>query len=285
MAAALDLICREAKINKGRLPFVVEYNRDITIIGDKQMARHYRKYTDKQVGEAIKTSFSWRETAFKLGLNGDGGSNNKTLKKIASKHSFDFSHFKGCGWNLGKDAVNAIPLKDLLKKNTIVATGCLKKKLLKKGILKNKCSICGQPPIWKNKPLVLELDHIDGDRLNNELSNLRIICGHCHSQTPTFRGRKLKTKKNKTQKILKPKKKKNNKTLKCKICNSPTHKSSKHIMCRKCYLLRPTNSKVKNRPTTTQLLKEIKDLGYTGTGRKYNVSDNCIRKWSNKTPE
>jgi transposase-like protein len=27
------------------------------------------------------------------------------------------------------------------------------------------------------------------------------------------------------------------------------------------------------------LIKEIGELGYTGTGRKYGVSDNSIRKW------
>ena len=45
------------------------------------MGRAYRKYTDEDVKEAIQNSFSWRETAFKLGLNGNAGSNSQTLKK------------------------------------------------------------------------------------------------------------------------------------------------------------------------------------------------------------
>tara|TARA_Y100000310_G_scaffold236261_1_gene239432 strand:- start:1025 stop:1516 length:492 start_codon:yes stop_codon:yes gene_type:complete len=156
------------------------------------MARQYRKYSDKEVGEAIKKSNSWRETAFALGLNGDAGSNYVTLKKIAATHNFDYSHFRGQGWNLGKDAVNAIPLKQLLKKGVKVRSDSLKKKLIKKGMIENKCAECGQLPEWNGKPLVLELDHIDGDKMNNEFKNLRILCLHCHSQTPTFRGRKLK---------------------------------------------------------------------------------------------
>ena len=39
------------------------------------------------------------------------------------------------------------------------------------------------------------------------------------------------------------------------------------------------NCKEKNRPTKEQLLKDIQELGYTGSGKKYGVSDNCIRKW------
>ncbi len=27
------------------------------------------------------------------------------------------------------------------------------------------------------------------------------------------------------------------------------------------------------------LKKEVKELGYVGTGKKYSVSDNSIRKW------
>jgi len=51
-----------------------------------------------------------------------------------------------------------------------------------------KCNICNLT-VWNNKPIVLELDHIDGDKKNNTLSNLRLVCPNCHSQTPTFRGR------------------------------------------------------------------------------------------------
>jgi hypothetical protein len=38
------------------------------------------------------------------------------------------------------------------------------------------------------------------------------------------------------------------------------------------------NRKVKDRPSIDILLIDIK-LGYSGTGRKYGVSDNAIRKW------
>ena len=39
------------------------------------------------------------------------------------------------------------------------------------------------------------------------------------------------------------------------------------------------NKKVKNRPDIETLLSEIKELGYTGTGKKYNVSGNAVKKW------
>lgn len=48
------------------------------------------------------------------------------------------------------------------------------------------CESCGNEGSWMGKPMTLELDHIDGDNRNNELSNLRYLCPNCHSQTPTY---------------------------------------------------------------------------------------------------
>jgi len=66
------------------------------------------------------------------------------------------------------------------------------------------CEVCGQPPVWNGKPLSLQVDHIDGDLDNNKRKNLRVICIHCHSQTPHYgsknkgRGRRLRSLSNKT---------------------------------------------------------------------------------------
>ncbi|QGF20308.1 HNH endonuclease [Gordonia phage Sixama] len=48
-----------------------------------------------------------------------------------------------------------------------------------------ECQECGQPPFWNGKPLTLEIDHINGDRLNNLESNLRYLCPNCHMQQET----------------------------------------------------------------------------------------------------
>lgn len=55
----------------------------------------------------------------------------------------------------------------------------------------NKCNRCGLNS-WNDKPLVLELDHIDGNNKNNVRENLRCLCPNCHSQTDTWRGRNSK---------------------------------------------------------------------------------------------
>lgn len=62
---------------------------------------------------------------------------------------------------------------------------------LKKQIAKNnsyECNVCNVDS-WNNLPIVLELDHIDGNASNNFPHNLRLLCPNCHSQTNTFKGR------------------------------------------------------------------------------------------------
>lgn len=71
----------------------------------------------------------------------------------------------------------------------------LKRHLLEYGI-PYKCSCCGISD-WQNKPITLEIDHIDGVRNHNRPDNLRFLCPNCHSQTDTWRGRNINSGKTK----------------------------------------------------------------------------------------
>ncbi|KKM73984.1 hypothetical protein LCGC14_1404920 [marine sediment metagenome] len=56
-------------------------------------------------------------------------------------------------------------------------------------IPQNRCRGCGVTDEWNGEKLVLHLDHINGNRDDNRLENLRWLCPNCHSQTPTYCGR------------------------------------------------------------------------------------------------
>lgn len=52
----------------------------------------------------------------------------------------------------------------------------------------NECSVCHITE-WNGKPIVFQVDHIDGRADDNSPENLRLICANCHSQTPHFGGK------------------------------------------------------------------------------------------------
>ena len=65
--------------------------------------------------------------------------------------------------------------------------------------VEHKCSNCGIRE-HNNKPLTLDIDHIDGNNQNHSLDNLRQLCPNCHSQTPTYRNYNVKLNRKKNTK-------------------------------------------------------------------------------------
>jgi hypothetical protein len=56
------------------------------------------------------------------------------------------------------------------------------------------CSVCYTPSTWNDRPLVLQLDHINGVNTDNRSTNVRLLCPNCHSQTETYGGSHPKAK-------------------------------------------------------------------------------------------
>jgi len=135
------------------------------------------KYTKELLEPIVSSCYSLSQVLRAVGLV-SRGSNFKTLQKYIELFNLDISHFKNKSIHAGKEY---IPFENLRGKEQI------RKRLIK--LIGYSCKHCGISD-WNNKPLTLEIEHIDGNPKNNSKNNLTLLCPNCHSQTSTFRNRK-----------------------------------------------------------------------------------------------
>ncbi len=154
-----------------------------------------KKWTKEQLSKAVENSFSLRQVIKKLGLVEAGGNYEQT-KKYIEFWKIDSSHFKGKAWNKGMAGIGKplYSLKEIMIKGSLYQSHKLKNRLLKDKIKLPKCELCGWAEVSLDGRLPLELDHINGNRRDNRLENLRILCPNCHSLQSTHRGRNMRKK-------------------------------------------------------------------------------------------
>lgn len=243
----------------------------------------------------VNTSNSMKEILFKLNMSVSGNSV-AILRERISEENISFDHFY-------KKVANSYTLEEILVENSpYKSTNSLKWKLLKLGLLENKCYLCNLEPYWNGMDLTLVLDHKNGINNDNRLANLRLLCPNCHSQTPTFAGRNVKREENTCKNCskvisnrsqycrscykeinhskpknneIKPKKHKKKKKH-CTQCNVLISDGSKNNLCVSCLAFQTRRV---DRPSKEILERLIQDHPLIYIAAQYGVSDNAVRKW------
>mgnify|MGYP006157678495 FL=1 len=142
------------------------------------------KHSDEEIIEICSDAKTMSKAAADLGMHFN------TFKKHATRLGVYNPNRAGKGINK-KHNGSKIELTSILEGNhPSYQTNKLRIRLIKEGIKSHECECCGVTK-WLDNPISLELDHIDGNRNNHKLSNLRILCPNCHSQTSTYRGKNV----------------------------------------------------------------------------------------------
>lgn len=137
----------------------IEENTVITLPNGKTFPRKvYSAYTVEELKEVIGCCSSIADITESLRIH---RSYHKYIKEFINIHKLSTTHFI-------KKTHPSIE-NQLIKNSRLSSSSRIKKHLLKNNLVKDECAVCKIPPMWNNKPLTLQLDHINGDHFNNRV--------------------------------------------------------------------------------------------------------------------
>lgn len=143
-----------------------------------------KRWTDEDLIEAVAKSGTYREVVIALGLSPSSRRTQDRIRYRCNELGIDRSHFRFGFLGSRKHRTD-----QEIFKNGVQYSATTRRRLLEKIVY--ECDECGISD-WQGRQITLQVEHIDGDQFNNELSNLKLLCPNCHSQTPTWGRQKSK---------------------------------------------------------------------------------------------
>ncbi|MGW7424850.1 HNH endonuclease signature motif containing protein [Streptomyces sp. NPDC054813] len=141
----------------------------------------------EEVRAAVSESACLAEVLRRLGRP-DTSAQRANLRKWITEGHLTTAHFVGQAHQRGKRGTNAKHPDDVLVRHdgkNRIATKRLRRALHEIGV-PEQCARCGVGPVWLDKPMTLEVDHMNADWRDNRKGNLRLLCPNCHAITSTW---------------------------------------------------------------------------------------------------
>jgi len=257
------------------------------------------KYTKEILALASVNSRTYADVARQLHCKVNCGSV-AYISRLIRKFGIDTKHFWGVRWRSNPELSQQYGPFSRKKPEDILILregdpirqrhAHLYRALIECGV-KPKCAECGCGETWNGRKLVLQIDHINGNVLDDRIENLRFLCPNCHTQTENYCnnrrrpcsscGRKISSK-NKSGLCFEcfvARKERIRHHRVCSDCGRKISPKSKGH-CKRCSnKIKAFKSRRVKRPLKKTLLRKIARQGYESVGRYYGVSGNSIRKW------
>jgi len=208
-----------------------------------------KKIFEQELKNAVQKSHSLADVCRELNLS-KGGDLYTHLRKKIVEYKIDTSHFYSSQEIYSRVGKSERTFENVFCINSTCSGSTLRK--WTKRYIKYICEECNNLGYYNNKPLTLQLDHINGNNTDNRVENLRYLCPNCHAQTDTYCGKGTREK----EKLYK---------------SVSEWRHAPKYYCRK----------VKNRPSKEELeILITKYNNWTYIGKMFGVNGNSVKKWA-----